>query len=46
VGGEITRQLAETLPAATVTELPGVGHLALDSAPDLVTKAVTGFLLH
>jgi pimeloyl-ACP methyl ester carboxylesterase len=42
--GEITRQLAAALPAATVTELPGVGHLALDSAPHLVTAAVTGFL--
>lgn len=42
--GEITRQLAEVLPAASVTELPGVGHLALDSAPDLVTSAVIGFL--
>ena len=41
---ERLRQLADTLPAATVTELPGVGHLALDSAPDLVTTAVTGFL--
>jgi pimeloyl-ACP methyl ester carboxylesterase len=42
--GEITRKLAETLPAATVTELPGVGHLALDQAPDLVSAAVIGFL--
>jgi pimeloyl-ACP methyl ester carboxylesterase len=42
--GEITRQLAATLPAATVTELPGVGHLALDDAPDLVAAAVIGFL--
>ena len=42
--GEITRQLAAALPAATVTELPGVGHLGLDTAPDLVTAAVIGFL--
>ena len=42
--GEITRQLAAALPAATVTELPGVGHRGLDTAPDLVTAAVIGFL--
>lgn len=42
--GEITRQLADALPAATVTELRGVGHLGLDTAPDLVTAAVIGFL--
>jgi pimeloyl-ACP methyl ester carboxylesterase len=42
--GEITRQLAAALPSATVTELPGVGHLGLDTAPDLVTAAVIGFL--
>jgi pimeloyl-ACP methyl ester carboxylesterase len=42
--GEITAQLAAALPAATVTELAGVGHLALDTAPDLVTEAVIRFL--
>jgi pimeloyl-ACP methyl ester carboxylesterase len=42
--GEITRELAAALPAATVTELPGTGHEALDSAPDLLVAEVLGFL--
>lgn len=42
--GEITRQLAATLPAATVTELPDAGHEALDTAPDLLAAQVLGFL--
>jgi pimeloyl-ACP methyl ester carboxylesterase len=42
--GEITRELAAALPAATVTELPGVGHEALDSAPDLFVAEVSRFL--
>lgn len=41
---EITRQLAAALPSATVTELAGVGHLALDTAPAAVTAAVIPFL--
>ena len=42
--GEITRQLAATLPSAIVTEMAGVDHRALDTAPDLVTEAVIAFL--
>lgn len=41
--GEITRELASALPA-TVTELPGAGHEALDSAPDLLAAEVLRFL--
>jgi pimeloyl-ACP methyl ester carboxylesterase len=41
---QITRELAATLPAATVTELPGVGHEALDRAPDLLVTEVLRFL--
>jgi pimeloyl-ACP methyl ester carboxylesterase len=42
--GEITRELAAALPAATVTELPGTGHEALDSAPDLLVAEILRFL--
>jgi pimeloyl-ACP methyl ester carboxylesterase len=41
---EITRELAAALPAATVTELPGVGHEALDKAPDLLAAGILRFL--
>jgi pimeloyl-ACP methyl ester carboxylesterase len=42
--GEITWELATALPAATVTELPGAGHEALDSAPDLLVAEILRFL--
>ena len=42
--GEITRELAAALPAATVTELPGSGHEALDQAPGLLVAEVLRFL--
>ena len=42
--GEITRELATALPAATVTELPGAGHEALDTAPDLLVTEILRFL--
>ncbi len=42
--GQITRELAAALPAATVTELPGAGHEALDTAPDLLVTEVSRFL--
>jgi pimeloyl-ACP methyl ester carboxylesterase len=42
--GEITRELAAALPAATVTALPGAGHEALDQAPDLLVAEVLRFL--
>ena len=42
--GEITRELATALPAATVAELPGAGHEALDTAPDLLVAEVSRFL--
>jgi len=42
--GEITRELADALPAATVTDLPGAGHEALDSAPDLLVAEILAFL--
>ncbi len=42
---QITRELAAVLPAATVTELPGAGHEALDTAPDLLVTEVWRFLV-
>jgi pimeloyl-ACP methyl ester carboxylesterase len=42
--GEITRELAGALPAATVAELPGAGHEALDTAPDLLVAEILRFL--
>ena len=42
--GQVTRELATALPAATVTELPGAGHEALDTAPDLFVAKVLRFL--
>lgn len=42
--GEITRELVTALPAATVTELPGAGHEALDTAPDLFLAKVLPFI--
>jgi pimeloyl-ACP methyl ester carboxylesterase len=41
---QITAQLAAALPSATVTELAGVGHQALDAAPDLLAATVSRFL--
>ena len=41
---QITRELATALPAATVTGLPGAGHEALDTAPDLLVAKVLRFL--
>jgi pimeloyl-ACP methyl ester carboxylesterase len=42
--GEITRELTEALPQSTVTVLPGQGHLAVDSAPGLLARALIEFL--
>jgi pimeloyl-ACP methyl ester carboxylesterase len=42
--GQITREVAAVLPAATVTELPGAGHEALDTAPHLLVTEVMRFL--
>jgi pimeloyl-ACP methyl ester carboxylesterase len=42
--GEITRELAAALPAATVAELPGAGHEALDTGPDLLVAEILRFL--
>jgi pimeloyl-ACP methyl ester carboxylesterase len=41
---QITEELAGELPAATVTELPGVGHEALDRAPDRLVAELDRFL--
>jgi pimeloyl-ACP methyl ester carboxylesterase len=41
---QITRELTAVLPAATVTELPGAGHEALNTAPDLLVTEVWRFL--
>jgi pimeloyl-ACP methyl ester carboxylesterase len=41
---QITRELAAALPAATVTELPGVGHEALGRTPNLLLREVLRFL--
>ena len=40
----ITRELAAALPSATVTELPDVGHEALDQSPDLLASEVLRFV--
>jgi pimeloyl-ACP methyl ester carboxylesterase len=42
--GDITRALAAVLPAATVGELPGFGHEAVDTAPGLVDTRLREFL--
>jgi pimeloyl-ACP methyl ester carboxylesterase len=42
--GQITRELAAVLPAASVTELPGTGHEGLDTAPDLLVTVILRFL--
>jgi pimeloyl-ACP methyl ester carboxylesterase len=42
--GQITRELAAVLPAAAVSELPGAGHEALDTAPGLLVTEVMRFL--
>jgi pimeloyl-ACP methyl ester carboxylesterase len=41
---EITGDLAARLEAAAVTELPGVGHEAIDSAPHMVVGEILRFL--
>jgi pimeloyl-ACP methyl ester carboxylesterase len=42
--GEIHAGACHRLPAATVTELPGAGHEALDTAPDPLVAEVLRFL--
>jgi pimeloyl-ACP methyl ester carboxylesterase len=42
--GDITRAVAAVLPAATVAELPGLGHEAVDTAPGLVDARLREFL--
>jgi pimeloyl-ACP methyl ester carboxylesterase len=42
--GEITRELTAALPESKVAVLPGQGHLAVDSAPELLARALTEFL--
>jgi pimeloyl-ACP methyl ester carboxylesterase len=41
---EITGELAAKLPDSTLATLDGLGHEAIDSAPDLLTTALTKFL--
>jgi pimeloyl-ACP methyl ester carboxylesterase len=41
--GEITRELTAALPESTVIVLPGQDHLAVDSAPELLARALTEF---
>jgi pimeloyl-ACP methyl ester carboxylesterase len=41
----VTHGLAATLPASEVELLPGQGHEAIDSAPDLVVSRLARFLL-
>jgi pimeloyl-ACP methyl ester carboxylesterase len=41
--GEITCELTAALPESTVTVLPGQDHLAVDSAPELLARALTEF---
>jgi pimeloyl-ACP methyl ester carboxylesterase len=42
--GQITRELAAALPAATVIPLPGAGHVALEQAPEIVAAELLRFL--
>jgi pimeloyl-ACP methyl ester carboxylesterase len=42
--GQIIAELAAVLPAATVIQLPGVGHEALDQAPNLLVAELERFL--
>jgi pimeloyl-ACP methyl ester carboxylesterase len=42
--GDITRALAAALPTAELAVLPGCGHEAVDSAPDLVVRELQRFL--
>jgi pimeloyl-ACP methyl ester carboxylesterase len=41
--GEITHELTAALPESKVAVLPGQGHLATDSAPGLLARALTEF---
>jgi pimeloyl-ACP methyl ester carboxylesterase len=41
---QITAELAAALPAATVSELAGAGHEALEKTPDQITAALARFL--
>jgi pimeloyl-ACP methyl ester carboxylesterase len=41
--GDITRALAAALPAAELVVLPGQGHEAVDSAPELVVSELRRF---
>jgi pimeloyl-ACP methyl ester carboxylesterase len=38
------RALAEAIPGAATTLLPGVGHMMMGEAPDAVIDALLGFL--
>jgi pimeloyl-ACP methyl ester carboxylesterase len=40
----ITQDLADTIPDADVALLPGQGHEAIDTAPDLIVEPMTRFL--
>ena len=40
---ESTRAIAEAMPHASVAELPGQGHGALDQAPQVVAEVLTAF---
>jgi len=42
--GQITRGLAAALPAAEIAVLPGQGHEAIDSAPEVVVSGLQRFL--
>jgi len=41
---EAAARVAESLPAARLVELPGQGHVAMTTAPELFLSEVTGFL--
>lgn len=41
--GEITRELAAALPAAELVVLPGQGHEAVDSVPEVVVRVLDRF---
>ena len=41
---DITHALSFALPRATLAVLPGVGHEAIDTAPDLIYRELLAFL--
>ncbi len=43
--GDVTRMVADAIPDSEVVLLPGVGHEAIDAAPDLLVRTLERFLV-